>query len=144
MDPGSLTSGKAAKTQQHAFTAVTEILSGEVETLTQLLTRIGVNLIQQRLHLAFELQCLHFASWTILADDPNFPPLLAFEASYDGTLDSLLDELILHGRCALDQVYALCKGCPPSGTAIRPPSSDTCPARISRLHRSSLVFLTRR
>src|SRR6202051_2578190 len=117
MDPGSLTSGKTAKAPQHAFTAVTEILSGEVETLTQLLTRIGVNPSSNDYISLSNVQSLHFASWRILADDSNFPPLLAFEASYDGTLDSLLDELVLHGRRALDQVYALCKGCPPSGTA---------------------------
>ena len=117
MDSSSLTSGKTAKTQPHAFTAVTEILSGEVETLTQLLTRIGINPSCNDYISLSNVRCLHFASWTILADDPNFQPLLAFEANYDGTLDSFLDELILHGRSALDQIYALCKCSPPSGTA---------------------------
>jgi hypothetical protein len=100
-----------------AFTAVTKVLPERLESLIQVLNNVGDNPSENSYISLSRVKCLHFASWTILADDPNYPPLLVFEANYDGELASFLNELLLYGRPALDQIYSLCKDCPRSGTA---------------------------
>src|SRR5262245_21018397 len=103
--------------RQHAFTSVTEILPDQVERLRHLLSKIGESPSHNRYISLSSVQCLHFASWTILPKEAKYPPLLVFEASYDGDQEAFLDELINQGQSAFDQIYALCRGCPPSGTA---------------------------
>ncbi len=117
MDSINRTGKKTTDVSVHPFTVVTEILPGRLESLTHLLNKIGDNPSNNSYISLSKVKCVHFASWTILAEDPNYTPLLVFEASYDGELESFLDELILHGRPALDQIYSFCKDCPSSGTA---------------------------
>src|ERR1700692_4630658 len=94
---------RTPKAAQRAFTAITEIKAGQVDALSDLLEKIGANPSGNSYISFSKVLSLHFASWTILADDPSYPPLLAFEANYDGSLDSLLDELIVNGGPDLDQ-----------------------------------------
>src|SRR5215472_6238994 len=97
---------RTPKTEQCALTTITEIQPGQVVALSDLLKKIGENLPDNSYISFSKVPRLHFVSWTILAEDPSYPPLLAFEANYDGSLDSLLDELITNGRLAFDQIYA--------------------------------------
>jgi hypothetical protein len=64
----------------------------------------------------------------ILPEDSAFPATLVLETTYDGDLEEHLDDLIAHGSEALDAVYSLCEGYPPSGSkkpsAIRQISED--------------------
>ena len=64
-----------------------------------------------------EMEELHFASWILLNNDPSYPPTVVLETSYDGDLESHLDELIEHGQAGLDAVYRMCEGYPSGGSA---------------------------
>lgn len=65
---------------------------------------------------------LHFASVTVLGrckDVPDdFTPHLLFEASFDGTREDFVDDLIAHGGPWLDTVFQDCEGYPTEGHRI--------------------------
>ena len=103
--------------QQNGLTVVTKIKQGQAKALDDLLSGIGNNLKNNQLIRFQRMRELHFASWIILNNDPSYPPYLVLETSYDGDLESHLDQLIEHGQAALDQAYRLCEGYPAGGAA---------------------------
>src|SRR5580698_5000358 len=102
--------------RQNGLTVITRITQGAAQNLDGLLSHIGNNLKHNQLIHFSRMRRVHFASWIILNNDPAYDPYLVLETSYDGDLDDHLDELIEHGRAALDQVYSYCEGYPPGGS----------------------------
>ena len=97
---------------QNTFTIVTRINPSDLDALDRLLSEIGKDLEKnQHLHFA-KIASLHMAGITIAAKDPRFPPILIFEANFDGTADQYLRELVAHGRAGLDAIYRNCEGYP--------------------------------
>ena len=97
---------------QNTFTIVTRINPSDLDALDRLLTDIGKDL-EKNQHLDFaKIASLHMAGITIAAKDPRFPPILIFEANFDGTADQYLRELVAHGRAGLDAIYRNCEGYP--------------------------------
>lgn len=111
--------------QQNGLTVVTKIKQGQAKALDDLLSGIGNNLKNNQLIRFQRMRELHFASWIILNNDPSYPPYLVLETSYDGDLESHLDQLIEHGQAALDQAYRLCEGYPQAARRMRRTSSFT-------------------
>jgi hypothetical protein len=60
---------------------------------------------------------LHFCSFAVLDRDPDFPPCLVFEATFDGSVDRFLDALLEVAPGAIDEIYRHCRGYPASGCA---------------------------
>jgi hypothetical protein len=61
---------------------------------------------------------LHFCSFAVLDRDPDFPPCLVFEATFDGSVDRFLDAVLEVAPGAIDEIYQHCEGYPASGRAI--------------------------
>jgi hypothetical protein len=67
---------------------------------------------------------LHFASFSVIHDpgdgqgDPELRPHLVFEASFDGTREDFIDELVHVLGVAVDRIYANCEGYPPQGRQL--------------------------
>ena len=101
--------------RQNGLTVVTRIREGEASALDVLLSSIGNDLKNNQLIHFPRMNQLHFASWIILNNDPAYPPALVLETSYDGDLESHLDDLIEHGHAGLDAVYSKCEGYPSGG-----------------------------
>jgi hypothetical protein len=98
--------------KQRALTVVTRIARDQVASLDALLTQIGDH-VNDNPYVDFSrMSSLHFASWVMVAFDPEFPPQLVLETSYDGELEQHLDELLAHGGRAVDAIYAHCEGYP--------------------------------
>jgi len=97
-----------------ALTIITEIehKSGdETECLGELLKSLGQNLENNCLIRFDRMQTVHYAAWLILPLRDR-PARLLLETNYDGDLGHHLDDLIEHGRDALDQIYSFCVGYP--------------------------------
>lgn len=102
--------------RQNGLTIAARIKQGATHDLDDLLSRIGKDLKHNRLIRFSRMRRLHFASWIILNNDPAYDPCLILETSYDGDLEDHLDQLIEHGREALDQIYCFCEGYPSGGS----------------------------
>jgi hypothetical protein len=67
---------------------------------------------------------LHFASLAVLGREGydhaphDFTPQLCFEASFDGTRESFIDDLVAHGCTWVDTVFEHCDGYPEVGAAL--------------------------
>jgi len=67
---------------------------------------------------------LHFASLSVLGREgyrdapPDFRAQLCFEASFDGTREDFIDDLIAYGCAWVDTVFQHCEGYPVVGTAL--------------------------
>jgi len=101
--------------KQRALTVVTRIQRDQVASLDALLTQIGDH-VNDNPYVDFSrMRSLHFASWVMVALDPEFPPQLVLETSYDGDLEEHLDQLLAHGGRAVDAIYSHCNGYPVAG-----------------------------
>jgi hypothetical protein len=99
---------------QRALTVITRIKDGEIATLETLLAEIGSH-VDDNPYINFSrMGSLHFASWVMITSDPDFPPELILETSYDGDLEGHLDEFLAHGARAVDAIYSRCEGYPPA------------------------------
>ena len=83
-----------------------------VEDVDRVLADIGRDVRSNRYIRLADIPSLHFLSWTILARDPEFAPLLVLESSFDGPVDAHLDVLVERGAAALDAAYGRCPGYP--------------------------------
>jgi hypothetical protein len=98
--------------KQRALTVVTRIQRDQVASLDALLTQIGDH-VNDNPYVDFSrMSSLHFASWVMVALDPQFPPQLVLETSYDGELEDHLDQLLAHGGRAVDAIYGHCERYP--------------------------------
>lgn len=101
--------------ERGALTILARIKSNRVVRLRAFLKQMG-NRIATDPDMPFSLlETTHFLRWVILEEDESFPPQLAFESNFDGTLGAHLDELVRVGRNALNQIYDCCEEYPPAG-----------------------------
>ncbi|HYM60319.1 MAG TPA: hypothetical protein VEZ11_05445 [Thermoanaerobaculia bacterium] len=100
-------------TQPTPITVVVKIKYGEHAALKELLQNLGRHVTKQT-QLRIKETGTYFGRLVILDNDPHYPPLLVFEATFDGPLDSYLDDLIRMGP-GVDQVFGKCDGYPPQG-----------------------------
>ena len=65
---------------------------------------------------------LHFASLSVIGRypdaPPDFTPHLVFEASFDGTREDFIDDLVTTAGPTLDDIYQDCDGYPEPGTQL--------------------------
>lgn len=64
-----------------------------------------------------EIASMHFCSFVILAAADGVPPSLVFEATFDGSRDDFLNDLLRIAPEGFDTVYRQCAGYPVSGIA---------------------------
>lgn len=64
-----------------------------------------------------EISSLHFCSFVILGTADGGPPSLVFEATFDGSRDDFLNDLLRIAPEGLDTVYRECAGYPACGAA---------------------------
>ena len=95
--------------KQTILAFITPVEPNKKEALQALLDRIQQNLPNDPDLPFASLRLLHFASLVIFEDD-EFGPYLVFENNFDGPLDAYLDELFLHARSGLHQIYQCCAG----------------------------------
>ncbi len=103
---------------QGALTVITRIAPGRTESLRSLLNGIGDAVENNALVPFVQMTTVHFARWVILperrsqADDATFPAQLVLSTSYDGPLDTHLEELVHVARRGFDSIYEHCVGYP--------------------------------
>lgn len=105
---------------QNALTVVVPIQEGRSADLKSFLQQIGNNIKSNAFIRFTDLTTTHFARWVVIDHDHRYPPSLAFESNYDGTLDQHLADLVEHGAPGLDKIYSYCKGYPATGTRNMP------------------------
>jgi hypothetical protein len=64
-----------------------------------------------------EIQNLHLCSFVILDADPEFPPCLVFEATFDGSRACFFDALLQVASRPMHEIYQHCEQYPVSGVA---------------------------
>ena len=64
-----------------------------------------------------EIASMHFCSFVILGAADGIPPSLVFEATFDGSRDDFLNDLLRIAPEGLDTIYRRCAGYPISGIA---------------------------
>ena len=110
--------------EQAAFTSVTPIALGRVDSLRPLLMGIGESVSPGTCPIAFErLGTVHFMRWVILeagqdAAGRKYPPYLVLSTNFDAPLGPHLDELVRETRPVFDQIYGHCTGYDPKN-AVR-------------------------
>jgi hypothetical protein len=102
------------------------------------LTRIGSSIDQQQLIQFSNLKSLHFVAWLIIANDPEFPPDLVMEATYDGAQQAYFDDLLKYGAAGVDAIYSFCEGYPPGGSLDESAVKEYLHARLEP---SAAVFV---
>jgi hypothetical protein len=100
---------------QTPITVVVRIKYGEHGSLKDLLQTIGRHPTKQAL-VRLQDTSTYFGRLVILDNDPHYPPLLVFDATFDGDLDAYLDQLIKFGP-GLDQIFGKCEGYPLAGVS---------------------------
>ncbi len=105
--------------KQNALTVVTKVRTTHLAELRTLLARIGQEVRQGRGPFS-AIPTIHFACWVIIDNDPNYPPRLAFETSYDGDMDQFIRDLAAQAGDVIDSVYSECAGYPAGGTRDLP------------------------
>ena len=108
--------------KQNIMTIVTSIERNSVEELRQLLkTEFKVEFCEATQQVTCQgpldfcaLKTLHFASFVILDRCDEFDPCLVFEATFDGTKQAFLDDLIKVAPGAVAEIYKHCVGFPVS------------------------------
>lgn len=109
--------------RQSAFTVVTPVRRGEVDALSDLLRRIGDDVVRDtRLGLA-GFDRLHYASFSVVPAAEGEHSLV-FEGNVDGTPRGFLERLLMTSGPGVDEVYRHCDGYPlvdggNSGAALR-------------------------
>jgi Dyp-type peroxidase family len=98
--------------KQHGLTVIANIKQGHADALRRVLGPIGRDLVHNGLIDFTALTTVHYATWLILPVLPDKPSRLLFETNYDFELDAHLDDLLLHGRAAIDAIYSKCEGYP--------------------------------
>ncbi len=105
-------------TMQGALTVITRIAPGRTERLRSLLNGIGDTVEHNELVPFVQMTTVHFARWVILperrsdADNATFPAQLVLSTSYDGPLDTHLEELVRVARRGFDSIYEHCVAYP--------------------------------
>jgi hypothetical protein len=100
--------------QTNALTIVARIKPEARAALEPLLLEIGGD-IAGNSHIDFSrLTTAHFLRWVILDNDDRYPPQLAFESNFDGTVERHVDEMIAVAAGALCDIYGHCEGLPAS------------------------------
>ncbi len=97
---------------QNAWSVVTRIKAGEVDALEAVLAQISAALLTNPLVPFAQFAGLHFACWVVLKRDPNFPPCLVLETSFDGDLNAHVAEWLHCAGGGLREVYRHCEGYP--------------------------------
>jgi hypothetical protein len=120
--------GRNATVNTGYATIITPIAEGHAEALkyflrTEVEPRFAPDepreILKCRSRFPFDkIGTLHFCSFAVLDGDPEFRPCLVFEATFDGSLDRFLDELLEVAAGAIDEIYQHCEGYPASGSAI--------------------------
>jgi hypothetical protein len=107
---------------QNQFLVVTEIKPDRAEALNSLLQEMGKN-VNENASIPFaKFAELHFASLFILANDPQYQPLLILEANIDGSADSFVDHLLQLARVGIDSIFSCCidyPGCAAGNEVIK-------------------------
>lgn len=104
-------------------TIITPLDPGRVEACRQYLRdnaepRLAGDLIECRPLFRFDkIASLHFCSFVILDADGAFAPSLVFEATFDGSREDFLDELLEVAPEGMHEVYRHCTDYPVSGRA---------------------------
>jgi len=120
------------------ITVIARVKPGLVDQLDALLTCIGASIDQQQLIQFGNLKSLHFVAWLIIANDPEFPPDLVMEATYDGDEKAFFDMLLKYGAAGLDAIYSHCEDYPSRGSQDESAVKEYLSARVEP---SAAVFV---
>lgn len=94
-------------------TIVTPIRAGRENDVRDRLRDLGDDVLPRE-----HLIGLHFASLSVIGAPPDFTPHVVFEASFDGTREDFIDDLVATAGPTLDSIYQDCTGYPQPGTQL--------------------------
>lgn len=107
----------------NAFNLLVEIDPACKAQLTALLEQIADDLARNPIFRFPELSLIHFGRFVILDEvedhgTQKYPAYLVLSTNYDGSLDEHLNQLLGHSPAGIDQIFACCKGYPPSPLSL--------------------------
>lgn len=96
-----------------ALTVMTPVEPSKLESLRQLLTKIGEDLEHETELRLRDLRLVHFLRWVIVPPAAEGQPhLLLYGSDFDGSRPEHLDELFRVSGAGLNKIYAHCVGSP--------------------------------
>ena len=114
---------------QSQFLLIAEVVPQRLSALNALLSIMGSDL-SRNTYIPFKnINTLHFASLIVLDSDPDYAPMLIFEANLDGSTEDFINCLIASARLGLDAIFGCC---------VDYPTSESSDASIKLFLRSHL------